>query len=257
VADEAGNTYAVGSTSGSPSGQTNAGGKDAFVTKLDALGNEVWTRLLGSAANDFGLSVALDHAGNVYVAGGTSGALGSSASEGEDAFLAKLDSDGNIVWIRQFGGPGLQQANAVAVDRADNVYLAGIADIFVNGAATQITSGFLAKYDSTGNQTWMQLFTADSSSDARGVAVDAAGNAWVAGNSGGPLPGEPTPVQSNQFAFVARFDSAGTRLWVHRFEVSESTAEGVAVDAGGNSYVTGKTADDGFVAKVDSNGNLK
>src|SRR5438132_1193554 len=103
VADAAGNTYAVGSTSESLGNQTNAGFNDAFVTKLDTLRNEVWTRLIGSSGNDFARAVALDQAGNVYVAGSTTGVLAGDVNGGrQDAFLAKLDTGGNILWIRQF-----------------------------------------------------------------------------------------------------------------------------------------------------------
>src|SRR5207245_4106844 len=133
-----------------------------------------------------------DQAGNVYVAGVTLGALGGTANDSGDAFLAKLDGLGNVLWIRQLGGPGLQQANGVGVDSAGNAYVGGIAEVLINGAPTHDFAVFLAKYDAAGNQGWIQQFGSDTSfgAEGRAVAVDAAGNAWVAGITAGPLPDE-------------------------------------------------------------------
>jgi len=263
VADAAGNTYAAGSTSESLSDQTNAGLNDAFVTKLDTLGNEVWTRLIGSSGNDFARAVALDQAGNVYVAGHTTGVLAGTANGGrEDAFLAKLDSAGNLLWIRQFGSADGEAANGVGVDAAGNAYVGGSVIVTIEGIPIGDTDVFLAKYDSSGNQIWFQQFGSTDSDNGNAVAVDAAGNSWIAGSMLGDTPGgEPN-------AFVAKYDTAGTRLWLHQFgsDLGEF-ANGIVVDAGGNAYVTGTTngdfgpppnagGEDVFVFKIDPSGKL-
>jgi hypothetical protein len=265
VADAVGYTYAVGSTSGSPSGQTNAGLKDAFVTKLDPLGSEVWTRLIGSMGFDFARAVALDQAGNVYVAGDTTGDLGGTGNGGggrADVFLAKLDNAGNILWIHQFGGAGSDVAGGVGVDADGNAYVGGSISVTVEDVPIGDLDVFLAKYDSAGNQSWFRQFGSSDSDVGNAVAVDAAGNSWIAG-SVDPQGGAPD-------AFVAKYDSAGTRLWIQQFGSQFGEfAKGVVVDVGGNAYVTGFTngdfggpnaggdnGDDAFVFKLDPNGNL-
>ena len=265
VADAVGNTYAVGSTSESLGDQTNAGFNDAFVTKLDTLGNEVWTRLIGSSGNDFARAVALDQAGNVYVAGSTTGVLAGGVNGGrEDAFLAKLDTGGNILWIRQFGGADGELANGVGVDAAGNAYVGGSISVTIEGIPIGNSDVFLAKYEASGNQSWIRQFGSSETDFGTAVAVDAAGNSWITGSMQGASPG------GEQDAFVAKYDTAGTQLWIHQFgSVNGESAEGVVVDAGGNAYVTGTTngdfggpnvggdnGNDVFVFKIDPNGNL-
>jgi len=263
VADGVGYTYAVGATSGSPSGQTNAGLKDAFVTKLDPLGSEVWTRLIGSPGSDIARAVALDQAGNVYVAGETTGDLGGTGNAGRnDVFLAKLDNAGTIVWIRQFGGAGEDLASGVGVDAAGKAYVGGSISVTLEGFPIGDFDVFLAKYDSEGNQNWFRQFGSTDSDIGNAVAVDAAGNSWIAGSMDA-TGGAPD-------AFVAKYDTDGMPLWMQHFGgVHGDFAEGIVVDAGGNAYVTGLTngdfggpnaggdnGDDVFVFKIDSSGKL-
>jgi len=263
VADAAGNTYAVGSTSESLSGQTNAGLRDSFVTKLDPLGNEVWTRLIGSPSEDFGSAVALDQAGNVYVVGFTNGDVGGTGNGGrEDAFLAKLDNAGNTLWVRQFGSADEEFPRGVGVDAAGNVYVGGSISVTIEGIPIGNSDVFLAKYDSEGNQSWFRQFGSTDSDFGNAVAVDAAGNSWIAGSMDAQ-GGAPD-------VFVAKYDTAGTQLWIQLFGSQFGDfAQGVVLDAGGNAYVTGTTngdfggpnagGDNGgdvFVFKIDPNGNL-
>jgi Beta-propeller repeat len=265
VADAAGNSYAVGYTSGSPSGPT-----DTFVTKLDPLGNVVWkTRYTGSPTTDFGNAVALDHAGNVYVAGAT---FGDSAGGKDTAFLAKLDSAaGNILWIRQFGGTDAADIGAAAygvgVDALGNAYVGGTVTVFISELFGQQLDVFLAKYDPDGNQGWIQQFGTPDAEAVASVAVDAAGHAWISGSTAGSLPGHTNLGPGAQDAFLAKFDSAGTLLWTQQYGTSASeSGGGVTVDAGGNAYVTGSTAgdfggtnaggDDVYVVKIDPDGNV-
>jgi hypothetical protein len=91
VADESGNIYVVGVTSGTFSGQTSLGGYDAFIAKYDSSGNAVWTSQFGTSGGDGASDMVADGSGNIYVAGVTSGTFsGQSSSGGNDAFIMKL-----------------------------------------------------------------------------------------------------------------------------------------------------------------------
>ena len=82
IAADATGLFVVGTTNGAFSGQTNAGGTDAFVRKYDVDGNEVWTRQFGTPGFDGARGISLDASGGVYVTGGTAGVLPGQTSAG-------------------------------------------------------------------------------------------------------------------------------------------------------------------------------
>src|SRR5207302_754209 len=136
VADAAGNLYVVGF-----SGSTS-------VTKLDANGTEIWTRLIGSGG-DFPTAVALDATGAVYVTGITSG---------HDVYVAKVDPAGNLLWITQFGSAGFDHTYAIGVDAVGNAYVVGETDGDLGGPNAGDRDIFLAKYTPDGTQSWVRQF---------------------------------------------------------------------------------------------------
>src|ERR1019366_6480290 len=94
----------------------------------------LWTRTWGGISNDIVHNVAVDGAGNVYVAGEFGDTVNfnqGSGSDiqishgGQDAFLSKCDSDGNFLWARTWGGAGRDVASGLAVDAAGNAYVSG------------------------------------------------------------------------------------------------------------------------------------
>lgn len=88
--DAWGNAFISGYTKGDL-GATNAGDWDAFLSKFDSDGNELWTTLTGTNESDISHSVAVDVWGNVYISGGTYGSLGGSNTGEDDAFLVKYE----------------------------------------------------------------------------------------------------------------------------------------------------------------------
>lgn len=106
--DTSGNLYVAGMTSGTFPGQTSSGAQDVFLAKFNPAGCQLWVRQFGTSRHDFGNGVAVDTWGNIYVSGFTQGGTfpGQVNLGGEDAFLAKYDSNGNQIWIRVWNGPG-------------------------------------------------------------------------------------------------------------------------------------------------------
>src|SRR5207247_2598694 len=115
IAADASGVYVSGFTAFALAGQTNAGGQDAFVRSYDAAGNVRWTRQFGTAATDQATGIAIGPSG-LYVSGFTTGTFaGQSSAGGQDAFVRKYFTLGQDSWTRQFGSPGSDQANGVAV----------------------------------------------------------------------------------------------------------------------------------------------
>jgi autotransporter-associated beta strand protein len=264
VAQDASGVYVVGFTRGSLSGQTAAGGGDAFVRKYNAAGGVLWTRQFGSLsqASDDPIGVAASE-GNVYVAGFTEGTLPGQATSGnDDAFVRKYDATGKVLWTRQFGTSAVDAAVDIAAD-ASGVYVAGYTSGTLPG---QSSAGgfdaFVRKYDFAGHVLWTRQFGTSSTDFALGIAVDASG-VYVTGSTSGTFPGQTSA--GDEDVFVRKYDAAGHLLWTRQTGTSDvDDGLGIAVNASGV-YVTGITSgtfpgqtsaggQDDFVLHYDANG---
>ncbi len=252
--------YVVGYTSGTLPGQTSSGGYDAFVRKYDAAGTEVWTRQIPTREGE-ATGVSAGPSG-VYVAGYTWYALSGQPRFGfNDAFVRKYDAGGTEIWTRQFGTPGTDAANGIAVD-ASGIYVIGE----TTGAIGQSFGSmdvFVRKYDAAGTEVWTRQFGTESADYGYGVTADASGT-YVVGATLATLPGQ-TSSGGYCDAFVRKYNADGTDGWTRQFGTSgEDVARGVSVKASGI-YVAGVTQEalpgqtssgshDAFVIKYDAGG---
>ena len=215
-------------------------GLAAFVTKYDAAGTELWTRLIDSTNTDVADAVCVDGNG-VYVAGRAAAPLpGQSHVSGFDPFVRKYDLDGNEVWTRQFGTTShFESAEAVSV-QGNDVYVVGRTSEPLPG---QTRSGgvdaFVRKYDIDGNEFWTRQFHITSGfSQSVGGSADATG-VYLAGRTSISLPGQ-TNLGAND-AFVRKYDVDGDEAWTRQFG-SALTDRGTSVaDEVGKIYVAGIT----------------
>jgi photosystem II stability/assembly factor-like uncharacterized protein len=150
---------------------------------------------LGGVNQDRGLSVAVDAAGNVIVAGVTfspdfplANPLQSQKKGSGDAFVAKLNPTGDaLVYSTYFGGGGYDEARDVAVDDGGNAYVAGFTDSSDFPASSTIGSAqtrrqmFVVKLDSMGGLAYATQIGGSGNDNVRGIAVDASGRAHIAG----------------------------------------------------------------------------
>jgi hypothetical protein len=217
-----------------------------------------------------GKAVAADAQGNVIVVGSTTGSFADVANPEQSygAFVARYSPSGQLLWARrildQGNGFGVEEgAYGVAVDAAGNIYVTGEN---LNALPGELAAGnldvFIAKFDTGGNRVWAHQFGSSRLDHARGIAVDANGNAVITGYSDGQLPLQPPP--GGEDFFIARYDSAGNRLLLKAVDLGRSDqANGVALDAAGNIYVTGTTYQQagefaghkGFAAKFNGAGD--
>lgn len=270
--DSAGYIYVSGYTAGGLDGNPAVGVSDLFVTKYDASGNRLYTRLLGAtgmATNGF--AVATDVGGNVYVTGYTNGGLGGNSVTGStDVFLSKLDPNGNWLYTKQLGVSGTNTyGNAVATDSNGNIYVSGTTHAGLDGnSLTGWSDFFLIKFDAAGNKLYTkQLGVSGKATGARGVAVDSNGNVYVSGDTYGGLDGS-APTNSPSI-FITKFDSIGNKLFTKVWGASGTYSRngGIATDASGNVYISGNTdaghnpnalpaTVDALLIKYDAAGNL-
>jgi hypothetical protein len=120
-----GDVYVVGTTLGTLPGQTSKGDSDAYIVAFRGTGGDLWARQFGTSGADDAEAIAFDAAGHAFIAGRVEGALPEDTSHGGfDAFLAAAGPTGDILWVRQFGGPADDYAMALAIGPG-GFYLAG------------------------------------------------------------------------------------------------------------------------------------
>ncbi len=241
--DTNGNSYVAGTTEGAYDGQTNAGYSDICLAKYNSSGSNLWTRIWGSATYDRGWGVAVDQAGNCYVAGTTEGGFdGQTNAGGYDICLTKYNAGGTNQWTRIWGSANGDGGYGVAVDQAGNSYVAGHTR---GGFDGQTNAGHfdicLTKYNSSGSNLWTRIWGSAVSDHGWGVAVDQAGNSYVAGYTEGEFDGQ-TNAGSTDIC-LTKYNAAGTKQWTRIWGSAVSDyGVGAAVDQAGNSYVAGYTA---------------
>jgi uncharacterized protein (TIGR03437 family) len=207
------------------------------------------------------VAVALDSAGNTYVAGWVT-----TAGKSCDVAVTRLDIGGNVVWSKVFGGSGCDQPNAIAVDGLGNVYVAGqtasadfpTADAFDSQAGNGATSGFVTALSSDGStvlySTYVDGRTHNGSSGTAVTAlfVDGSGNATLGGYTDSPdfpvtAGAYQTGLQGSVSGFLARLSPDGSTLTMASY-LGNAAPAAIATDATGNFYVASTAS----VAKVNA-----
>ncbi len=236
--DGGGGVYVSGFTDGSLGGP-NAGDDDAWLTRYDSAGNQIWVRQLGTSKDEWGMATAPDGAGGVYVSGYTDGSLGGPNAGGWDAWLARYNSAGNQVWIRQFGSNSFEFPAGAAPDGAGGVYLSGVTTGSLGGPQAGLGDAWLARYDGMGNQLWIRQLGTSQEDVGSATTPDAGGGVYLSGSTQGNLGGQSAGLND---AWIARYDSAGTQQWIGQFGSNHHDREDdAAPDGAGGVYLSGYT----------------
>jgi hypothetical protein len=159
--DSTGNVFITGYTDGTFSGNTSLGSYDGFVAKYSSTGTLAWVKQFGTTSDDYSIASKTDSAGNTYVTGWTSGQLtGNTALGGYDGFLAKYNTSGTRLWVKQFGTNSNDYANGLSIDKLGNIYVSGWTD---GSFPTYTNQGgqdsYIALFDTNGNQLSIPAIT--------------------------------------------------------------------------------------------------
>ena len=269
-----------------------------------------WGTYLGGLNRDYGTAIATDRQGNIYVAGNTASTLGISttgshqaAYGGEvgstglpgDAFIAKYNATGILIWSTYLGGTDDEGITAIGLDTTGRLYVTGWTrsanGISTSGTAQPIYGGgndaFLACFDTSGTRIWGTYYGGSGDENANGIGglyVSPAGDCFITGrtNSSNSIAttGSHKPLRSaaSTDVFIAKFNKNGQRIWGSYFGdgTSAESSVGQAIVASGNSlYITGYTScsagiaspgafqaaksggtSDAYVARFDTSGQL-
>ncbi|HRZ79328.1 MAG TPA: SBBP repeat-containing protein [bacterium] len=224
VVDKSDNIFMTGETKGGLNGNENAGREDIFLMKLDTDGSVIWTKQLGTEGYEYGTSVVVDDAGNIYVSGIGNNSLNGGQTKGEaDLFVIKWNSEGEIVWTVQWGTDSDDRSESMAIDSDGNLYITGVT---YRGLDGNTSAGeydvFITKLDSNGVKKWTKQWGTKNDEWGYSVTIDSSGSIFVTGTTQGSLDGE-TLVQWSDI-FLSKFRPDGTFLWTKQWGSEENDA---------------------------------
>lgn len=285
--DSLGNGYVTGTTAAAdfpttPGAlQTNYGGGDAFVAKLNPAGSAlIYSTYLNGAS---GNGIAVDAVGSAYVTGEagplsfptTPGAFQTSPM-GYDTFVAKLNPAGSALnYSARFGGNFDDFGRGIALDGVGNAFITGWTVCRATTCTFPTVNAFQPNYAGGNNDAFVTKINASGSALiystylgggkiinatddwGEGIAVDDSGSAYVTGYTYSPdfpvTPGAFDTSRAGLDAFITKFTPAGTSLVYSTFlgGTGRDQGQGIAVDASGTAYVTGLTesADNPFTVQ--------
>jgi hypothetical protein len=276
--DGAGNAYVVGYTRSDQTtfpvtvgpDQTFNGNVDTFVAKVNAAGTALdYCGYIGGSGDDYGSRIALDGSGNAYVTGKTGSdqttfpvvsGPDQTFNGNTDAFVAKVNPSGSaLIYCGYIGGSDADAGQGIAVDSYSNAYVTGLTHsdqttFPVIAGPDQTYNGnydaFVAKVNAAGTALIYCGYIGGSSDDfSSGIKVDGSGNAYVVGDTFSDettfpvIMGPDLSYNGNRDAFVAKVNAAGTALIYCGYIGGSNLDLGtdIALDGGGDTYVTGYT----------------
>ncbi|MDH3328520.1 MAG: SBBP repeat-containing protein [Desulfobulbaceae bacterium] len=275
--DKNGNIYVLGnswSSWGSPI-IPYSNDRDAFVAKLNRSGILEWNTFLGGFGTDTGRAIAIDGSGNIYV-GGESGATWGIPKNpfvsGDDAFLAKLDSNGSLQWNTFMGGNSSDNGRSIKVEENGTVYVAGDSK---SGWGSPVNAyvgngdAFVAKLNTNGILAWHTFLGGTGTDTGIAVSIDVDGNIYVSGESEATWGSPEESYSSLADVFAAKLNTNGAVQWnTFLGGAGNDWNAGIALDGSGNVYVVGESSvpwgspitplsignADGFTAKLNNSG---
>jgi len=210
---------------------TSAGGTDIFLLKLDGSGNYIWAKQMGGTASDGAGALKIQSNGDIYVPGafqntvdfdpGT-GTYNLTSSGSDDAFVCKLDSTGNFIWAKNFGGGNTNGAMEIALD-SSTIYVAGhfenTADFDPGAGIYNLTAAgsndiFVSTLDTSGNYVSAIRLGGAGMDNAGGLGISQDGSLYLSGYFYATADFDPGPGIYNLTP------SAGSDVFVSKFSAT-------------------------------------
>lgn len=246
------------------------GKQDVFVVRYSDDGEVLWALTGGGTEDDTATDIdQYPHSGKLYVSGGFQDrakfGIRSVLSNGlTDAFLMKIDGDGNVHWIEKGGGLEHDIAASVAVDQTnESIYIVG--DFYdeadMSGTELQALGSsdmFIAKYNNDGEMQWAETNGGTTVDVATSVGVDYNGNVYVSGYYQGTtfFQNHSATAISYNDVFLSQFDANGNCNWLSSAgSWGLDNCLGMAVDWNGTTYLTGMFEEEIITPTDSASGN--
>ena len=240
------------------------GGSNFFFVKYSSSGTVLWAK----SAEAFATRISTDASGNIYITGGfqrPSIVIGNNVLTNAGAynmFIAKYDSQGNVLWAKSIDGNVEVDPNDITSDKSGNVYIIGsFSSSIINFGNTTLTNTnignedhFIAKYDPSGNVLWAKSIGENSDLEPLSITIDESGDVYIAGGFTGATITFSNITLTNSIGagwydfFIVKYDSLGNVPWAKSLSAGiplsflygqSPPTIAITADASNNIYVTG------------------
>jgi uncharacterized delta-60 repeat protein len=200
-----------------------------------------WTHLLGTSAFDGAYATTTGTDGAIYIAGSTEGNLDGQVNSGyTDAFITKINPDGEKQWTRLIRLSGFNFSIALTTGADSSIYLAGGGLSWDGSTNVGSVDAFITKFNSNGEKQWTQMMGSSSWDMAYALTTGADDSIYVAGLATESFDGQTNSGFDD--AFIAKFNSDGEKEWTQLLGSSRyDGAEALTTGADGAIYVGGRT----------------
>ncbi len=256
---------------------TSNGGDDIFVAKWDGNGNPQWIKGFGgnTTSIDEGNGIATSTNGDIYVIGNFQGTVdfdpnssvvNITSNGAYDFFVQKLNSSGNLIWVKSIGGSGSDKGNGITIDSNNDIiftgYNNGIVDfnpgIGVNNLSPSTINAFICKWDGNANFIWAKSIISTSNPQGFYITSDSQNNYYITGITQGTADFDPSNSETFNLTasggsntFILKLTTLGDFTWagILTGEANNYTNESASVHVNQNSiYISGN-----FRGQVDFN----
>ena len=237
--DSSNNIYLAGTTYNS-----NLGNYDMVLIKYNNLGNYLWNRTWNGGEDDSCLAMVLDSSENIYLAG-----ISESPGDMDDDFcLVKYDNLGNYQWNKTWGGSDDDECRAIALDSAENIYLAGVTDF---GLGMGRIDFCLVKFNNTGNYQWNKTWGGTSNDYCEAISLDSSENIYLAGSTYSFGAGNSDMV-------LIKYDNLGNYQWNKTWGgTSWDNCGALTLDTEDKIYLGGNKASSYCILKYNNQGDFQ
>lgn len=275
ASDDLGNSYSIGSFRGFVSFENSqsepqlspTGVSDMYVVKYDEIGNYLWSFGIGGTGTINPSSITVENNQFIYIVGSfyntadfdpSENEFPLTALDSEDAFIAKYDTSGSLIWAKVLNGTSSDYAESIGIDSDGNILITGgfngnlDFDPSANEAIYTTTGSgrsiFIAKYDNDGNYLWAKTMNGTGLNNIGfDLALDSENNIVITGRLQGTVDFDPSTNEYNLTAtsgsihfFLAKYNSDGDFIWAFSGGSTANT-EGTSldIDTNDNVFLTG------------------
>lgn len=263
--------------------------------------NLSWAITFGSHGEDRANALVVDKLGNSYITGSFNSIVnfttgGSNyqirARDSDDVFITKLNSSGNLIWVKSFGGVNNEKGTSIAMDSFGSIFITGnfngSVDFDPDTSSFYLNSNgasdiFISKFDSSGKFIWAKSMGGSVEDLSYSLKLDLLGNIFIAGTFRGTADFNPS-INNNYLTssgladiFILKLNPSGNYIWVKQIGgTNNDRCNSLSLDSKGNVYTSGyfegladfepnlgtyninsKGGKDVFISKLDSSGNFK
>ncbi|WP_051437540.1 T9SS type B sorting domain-containing protein [Olleya marilimosa] len=234
------------------------GSTDIFLLKLDSNGDFLWAKSIGGNDLDLGRHLNIDGIGNLYITGFFNGTCDFDPNSGVsngisngiwDAFIVKLNNNGDLIWHKSFGSTGLDDASSSDTDSNGNTiitgFFSGTVDFNPNAGVFNLTSSgeediFILKLDPNGELIWANSLGTAYYDYGQSVTLDDVNEIYVTGGLFNPENFDPNGFTTDYDVFINKYNAAGNLLWDLKFGgIDSDLGFAIHVDDFYNIYVGG------------------